>query len=53
MKHLAEPEEIKKRLINSLRQDASGRMFSHNDNHDHRLGDNFHLLPVNAPRARS
>ena len=28
-----------------------GRLFSYHDTHRHRLGPNFHLLPVNAPRA--
>ena len=28
-----------------------GRLFSYHDTHRHRLGSNYHLLPVNAPRA--
>ncbi|MBN2080802.1 catalase [bacterium] len=28
-----------------------GRLFSYHDTHRHRLGSNFHLLPVNAPKA--
>ncbi|MBF0498231.1 MAG: catalase [Deltaproteobacteria bacterium] len=28
-----------------------GRLFSYHDTHLHRLGPNFHLLPVNAPKA--
>ncbi len=28
-----------------------GRLFSYRDTHRHRLGSNFHLLPVNAPKA--
>jgi catalase len=28
-----------------------GRLFSYHDTHRHRLGPNYHLLPVNAPRA--
>jgi len=28
-----------------------GRLFSYHDTHQHRLGPNYHLLPVNAPRA--
>jgi len=28
-----------------------GRLFSYHDTHRHRLGANYHLLPVNAPRA--
>lgn len=28
-----------------------GRLFSYHDTHRHRLGPNFHLLPVNAPKA--
>jgi catalase len=28
-----------------------GRLFSYHDTHRHRLGANFHLLPVNAPKA--
>ncbi|MFH1006339.1 MAG: catalase [Candidatus Latescibacterota bacterium] len=28
-----------------------GRLFSYHDAHRHRLGPNYHLLPVNAPRA--
>lgn len=28
-----------------------GRIFSYADTHRHRLGPNFHLLPVNAPKA--
>ena len=28
-----------------------GRLFSYADTHRHRLGPNYHLLPVNAPRA--
>ena len=28
-----------------------GRLFSYHDTHRHRLGPNFHLLPVNAPRG--
>ena len=28
-----------------------GRIFSYPDTHRHRLGANFHLLPVNAPKA--
>ncbi|MBI4317360.1 MAG: catalase [Chloroflexi bacterium] len=28
-----------------------GRLFSYHDTHLHRLGPNYHLLPVNAPRA--
>ncbi len=28
-----------------------GRLFSYHDTHRHRLGTNYHLLPVNAPRA--
>ncbi|HEX7344862.1 MAG TPA: catalase [bacterium] len=27
-----------------------GRLFSYHDTHRHRLGPNFHLIPVNAPR---
>ncbi len=27
-----------------------GRLFSYHDTHRHRLGPNFHLLPINAPR---
>jgi len=27
-----------------------GRLFSYHDTHRHRLGPNYHLLPVNAPR---
>jgi catalase len=27
-----------------------GRLFSYNDTHIHRLGPNYHLLPVNAPK---
>jgi catalase len=30
-----------------------GRLFSYHDTHRHRLGPNFHLLPVNAPKACS
>ena len=29
-----------------------GRLFSYHDTHLHRLGPNYHLLPVNAPRRR-
>jgi catalase len=29
-----------------------GRLFSYHDTHRHRLGPNYHLLPVNAPKAR-
>jgi catalase len=28
-----------------------GRLFSYHDTHRHRLGPNFHLIPVNAPKA--
>ena len=28
-----------------------GRLFSYHDTHRHRLGTNYHLLPVNAPKA--
>ncbi|MBW2560242.1 MAG: catalase [Deltaproteobacteria bacterium] len=28
-----------------------GRLFSYHDTHIHRLGPNYHLLPVNAPKA--
>jgi len=28
-----------------------GRLFSYHDTHRHRLGSNYHLLPVNAPRG--
>lgn len=28
-----------------------GRLFSYHDTHRHRLGPNYHLLPVNAPHA--
>ncbi|MBN2288657.1 MAG: catalase [Candidatus Glassbacteria bacterium] len=28
-----------------------GRLFSYHDTHRHRLGPNYHLLPVNAPKA--
>lgn len=28
-----------------------GRLFSYQDTHRHRLGSNYHLLPVNAPKA--
>jgi catalase len=28
-----------------------GRLFSYHDTHLHRLGPNYHLLPVNAPKA--
>ena len=28
-----------------------GRLFSYHDTHQHRLGPNYHLLPVNAPKA--
>jgi len=28
-----------------------GRLFSYHDTHLHRLGPNYHLLPINAPRA--
>jgi len=28
-----------------------GRLFSYHDTHRHRLRSNYHLLPVNAPRA--
>ena len=28
-----------------------GRLFSYDDTHRHRLGPNYHLLPVNAPKA--
>ncbi len=28
-----------------------GRLFSYHDTHRHRLGTNYHLLPVNAPRG--
>lgn len=28
-----------------------GRLFSYHDTHRHRLGPNYHMLPVNAPRA--
>jgi len=28
-----------------------GRLFSYHDTHRHRLGANYHLLPVNAPKA--
>jgi len=28
-----------------------GRLFSYHDTHRHRLGSNYHLLPVNAPKA--
>ena len=28
-----------------------GRLFSYPDTHRHRLGPNFHMLPVNAPKA--
>lgn len=28
-----------------------GRLFSYHDTHRHRLGANYHLLPINAPRA--
>jgi len=28
-----------------------GRLFSYHDTHRHRLGPNYHLIPVNAPRA--
>ncbi len=30
-----------------------GRLFSYHDTHLHRLGPNYHLLPVNAPKAAS
>ncbi|MFH1675704.1 MAG: catalase [bacterium] len=30
-----------------------GRLFSYHDTHLHRLGPNYHLLPVNAPKATS
>jgi catalase len=30
-----------------------GRLFSYHDTHRHRLGPNYHLLPVNAPKACS
>ncbi len=29
-----------------------GRLFSYHDTHIHRLGPNYHLIPVNAPRNR-
>jgi catalase len=28
-----------------------GRLFSYHDTHRHRLGPNYHMLPVNAPKA--
>ena len=28
-----------------------GRLFSYHDTHSHRLGPNYHLLPINAPKA--
>jgi len=28
-----------------------GRLFSYHDTHRHRLGPNYHLLPVNSPKA--
>ncbi len=28
-----------------------GRLFSYHDTHRHRLGTNYHLLPINAPKA--
>ncbi len=28
-----------------------GRLFSYHDTHRHRLGPNYHLLPINAPKA--
>ena len=28
-----------------------GRLFSYNDTHRHRLGTNYHMLPVNSPKA--
>ncbi len=28
-----------------------GRLFSYHDTHRHRLGSNYHLLPINAPKA--
>jgi catalase len=28
-----------------------GRLFSYHDTHRHRLGPNYHLLPINAPRG--
>jgi catalase len=28
-----------------------GRLFSYHDTHRHRLGANYHLLPINAPKA--
>jgi len=28
-----------------------GRLFSYHDTHRHRLGTNYHLIPVNAPKA--
>jgi len=28
-----------------------GRLFSYHDTHRHRLGSNYHLIPINAPRA--
>lgn len=28
-----------------------GRLFSYHDTHRHRLGPNYHLIPVNAPKA--
>jgi catalase len=30
-----------------------GRLFSYHDTHRHRLGPNYHLIPVNAPKASS
>jgi catalase len=30
-----------------------GRLFSYHDTHRHRLGANYHLIPVNAPKATS
>jgi catalase len=30
-----------------------GRLFSYHDTHRHRLGPNYHLLPINAPKAGS
>jgi len=30
-----------------------GRLFSYHDTHLHRLGPNYHLLPINAPKACS
>ncbi len=30
-----------------------GRIFSYPDTHRHRLGTNFHMIPVNAPKAKA